>query len=299
LVVLTGLPSRFADRETERWFIPGKIGHEDGRSAEAPTARAFLTRAMSGVTRGNDEEWGRYNHLTEPLAFSHSFGRVFPPELFQRHSEYFPLADGRRLQPVFRRPFFWNSDLGRADVAVYAADAARRQFLARPEQQSFALGVNDALIFGESPETLALVTPLRWFRERPDYTPLIFTFMNRAADELARTHPQKLLGALAYYWAEDAPDFRVNLRLAPFLTSDREQGYDENFRQEEFRLQNRWAQAGPKRLGLYDYLYGSGFLVPRFHTRLLAENLHHARRAGFTDYYADVNPNWGLDGPMP
>lgn len=39
-------------------------------------------------------------------------------------------------------------------------------------------------------------------------------------------------------------------------------------------------------------------MVPRIHTRLLAENLRRARRAGFTDYYAESHSNWGLDGPM-
>jgi hypothetical protein len=50
---------------------------------------------------------------------------------------------------------------------------------------------------------------------------------------------------------------------------------------------------------MYDYLYGSGFLIPRIHTRLLAENLRHAHRVGFTDYYAEVYAHWGLHGPMP
>src|SRR5690606_21522081 len=54
----------------------------------------------------------------------------------------------------------------------------------------------------------------------------------------------------------------------------------------------------PRRMGLYDYLYGTGYLVPRIHTRLLAENLRHARRVGFTDYYAETYPNWALHGPM-
>ena len=54
-----------------------------------------------------------------------------------------------------------------------------------------------------------------------------------------------------------------------------------------------------RRLGMYDYLYGGGFLIPRIHTQLLAENLRHARQVGFTDYYAEVYANWGLDGPMP
>ena len=59
-----------------------------------------------------------------------------------------------------------------------------------------------------------------------------------------------------------------------------------------------YAPDNGRRLGLYDYLYGAGFLIPRIHTRLIAEHLKHAAEAGFTDYYAEVNPNWGLDGPM-
>lgn len=54
-----------------------------------------------------------------------------------------------------------------------------------------------------------------------------------------------------------------------------------------------------RRMGIYDYLYGYGFLVPRVHTRLIAEHLRFARRTGFTDYFAELYPNWGLDGPMP
>ena len=121
---------------------------------------------MSGV----DGEWSRLNNLTKPLAFSHNLGRVFPPELFLRHPEYFPLVDGQRLRPAPGGPLFWNPDLGRLEVATHAAKAAADYFRSDPDEPSFALGVNDALIFGESPDTLAFVTPPRWFRERPDYS---------------------------------------------------------------------------------------------------------------------------------
>ncbi len=287
------------EQEPERWFRPGPLGHERGHRLPPPTARAFLTRAMSGVDRMDEGEWSRRNELTNSLSFSHALAQVFPPELSKTHPEFFPLVDGRRLQPPANGPAFWNPDLGREDVANYAAGTARSYFEAHPNAESFGLGVNDALIFGESPENLALIAPAKWFRERPDYSPLVFTFMNRAAQNLARTHPTKYLGALAYYFAENTPPFPVHPQVVPFLTADRAQGYDAKFSDEEFQLQARWASSGVKRLGMYDYLFGNGFLIPRIHTRLLAENLQHARRVGFTDYYAEVNPNWGLDGPMP
>jgi hypothetical protein len=297
--VLVGIRSGWTDREPARWFVPGPLGHEPGWAPAAPGPHAFLTRAMSGVERLDAGEWARRNQLTRPLAFSHALAGIFAPDLYKSHPEFFPWVDGKRLAPPGTGPAFWNPDIARADVASYAAEAARNYFQTHPNAESFALGVNDALIWGESPELLALSTPTRWFRERPDYSPVLFTFMNRVADEVAKTNPQKLLGTLAYYWTENVPPFPIRPNVVPFLTADRSQGYDPGFHDEELQLQERWAKSGVKRLGLYDYVYGGGFLIPRIHTRLLAENLRHARKVGFTDYYAEVDPNWGLDGPMP
>jgi hypothetical protein len=285
--------------EPERWFVPGPLGHVPGRTAPPPSARAFLTRAISGIGPNGGTAWARHNNLTAPLAFSHNLTRVFPLGLYASHPDYFPLVGGARMLPAPPpRPTNWNPDLGNPAVAAHAAAVARDAFKQHPGAVSFSLGVNDALIFGESPETLALVTPLRWFRGRPDYSNLVFTFMNRAAADLARTHPHKDLGCLAYYWCENIPSFPVAPNVAPFLTADRSQGYDPAFRQEELTQQDRWAKSGARRLGMYDYLDGFGFLIPRVHTRLIAENIRHARRAGFTDYYGEASPNWGLEGPM-
>lgn len=292
-----------------------------GDSTRPGHQTGFKTRAISGLNGPAAAEWGRRNGLGARLPFSHNLTSVFPPDLARTRPEFFPLENGRRLEPP-PGSYFWNPDIARPDVARYAAEAARNHFIAHPEAVSFALGVNDALIWGESPELIDLVgTPgakigdqgsgggMRWFRERPDYSNLVFTFMNRAAAELARTHPDKYLGALAYYWCENTPDFPLHPQVIPFLTADRSQGYDPAFWAEEMALQERWGRlageqvpdaGGPgRRLGMYDYLYGVGFLIPRIHTKLLAANLRHARSAGFTDYYAEIAPNWGLDPITP
>jgi len=284
--------------EVRRRFMPGPLGAERGAPPPPPGAQAYRTRTFTGVDQGEAAVWAAENGLGPSPAFSHHLAAVFPPELARTHPEFFPLVAGQRLAPT---PGVqnWNPDLGRTDVAAWAAAAARRHFQAVPADETFSAGVNDGLIFGESPETLARVAPPRWFRGRPDYSNLVFTFLNRTAADLATTHPEKFLGALAYYWCEQAPDFPVHSRVMPFLTADRSQGYDPAWWAEEQALQRRWAQAGPARLGLYDYLYGQGFLVPRVTPRLIAENIRAARRIGFTDYFAEVNPNWGLDGPMP
>ena len=291
-----GLPGQRASRP-ERWFAPGPLGHEAGRAVPLPGPAAFLSRHIGGLGSPAAAAWARHNGLTPALSFSHNLTTVFPPTLFAEHPDFFPMVNGKRERPA-AQSFSWNPDLSRPDVAVYAAKVARDAFIAEPGRVSFSLGVNDGLLYGESPELLAVVNPLRWFRARPDYSNLTFRFMNRAAEALARSHPDKYLGALAYYWEENTPDFPVHPQVMPFLTADRSQGYDRVFWQEEFSLQTRWAKAGPRRLGLYDYLYGVGFVVPRLHPQLIAEHLRHARSVGFTDYYCEATPNWGIDGPM-
>ena len=281
----------------ERWFAPGPMGREPGQASPPPGPAAFLSRHIGGLGSPAAAAWAQHNHLTPALSFSHNLGSVFPPTLFAAHPDYFPLVNGKREQPS-AQSYSWNPDLSRPDVALHAARVARDAFVAEPGRVSFSLGVNDGLLYGESPELLAAVSPLRWFRGRPDYANLTFRFMNRAAEALAPSHPDKFLGTLAYYWEENTPDFPVHPQVLPFLTADRSQGYDPAFWQEEFSLQERWAKAGPRRLGLYDYLYGVGFVVPRVHPRLIAENLRHARTVGFTDYYCEATPNWGIDGPM-
>ncbi len=289
--------------EVARAFLPGELGREAGAAPTPAGAAAYRTRHL-WIVENDGGEWARANQLTPSFNFSHAMNRIFPPALAETHPEYFPLVNGQRLCPP-DGSYYWNPDLGREDVARHAAEVAQRFFDENPSAESFALGVNDGLTFGESPETLALTTPRAWFRGRPDYSRLVFTFMNRVAADVERTHPQKYLGALAYFWAENAPDFPVHRQVAPFLTADRSQGYDPRFWREEMLLQRRWADAyadeakASRRIGLYDYLYGQTFLVPRIHTRLIAESIRHARRVGFTDYFAETIPNWGLDGPMP
>jgi hypothetical protein len=367
LAVLSGGFVSTRDFRPTVYFMPGDLGRQVGSSVDpkfsGPEIRSlrisarpfdcstgFLTRAI-GLRPGEENTWGRHNGITESLSFIHNLSNVFPTELAKTHPEYFPFVEGKRLAPP-KGSGFWNPDLGRADVAKYAANQAISYFKTHPDAETFSLGVNDALVFGDSPETKAFVAPLHYFRGRPDFSPLVFTFMNRAAAELAKTYPDKYLGCLAYYWCENTPPFPVDPHVIPFLTADRSQSYDPAFRHEEMELQEKWASAlrapvdlsisrseGQKdgtaeaprdgmsevpknrselpfdrssdrprkaqvpairpRLGLYDYLDGHGFLVPRVPIHAFAEHIQHAYRVGFTDYVGESSRNWGLDGPMP
>ena len=280
-----------------RWFMPGPLGYEPGGAPPPPAEDAFLTRAM-GIGRTEEEKvWSERNLLTPPLEFSHNLAAMVRKEDYASHPEWFPLVGGQRYRPP-KQILNWNPDLAAEAVVQRAAQAACTAFQADAKRESFSLGINDALIFGESPDVLPWITPPRYFRSRPNYSDLVFQFNNRVAEQVGRSFPDRYLGVLAYYWCEAVPTIRIHPQIVPFLTADRSQGYDRQWWQEETRLQLAWAAKGTKRLGLYDYLDGAGFLIPRLHTRLIAEYLPRARVLGFTDYYGESSPNWGLDGPQ-
>ncbi len=286
------------NQEPARWYMPGPLGHEPGATPPPPGPRAYLTRALGSIDTMDRGEWAKANALTPVLAFSHNLNSIVPADLYDRHPELFPVVDGKRHRPELPG-YYWNPDLGSAALADRAAGMAAEYFRRKPDALTFALGTNDGLWFGESEDTLRWVSPPRYFRQRPDYSDLVFNFTNEVAMRLSAEFPHRHVGALAYYWSENTPSFPVHPNVLPFLTADRSQGWDPAFLAEETALQRVWAQAGPTRLGVYDYIYGGGFLVPRYHPTLLAAHLRRARAFGFTDYYAEVYPNWGLDGPQP
>lgn len=280
-----------------RWFFPGGIGFEEGLRPPPPSPNAFLTRPIGTGSSAAEAAWSRFNHLTSSLSFSHNLANIVRREDYDAHPEWFPWVDGRRMRPD-RAVYYWNPDLGSEAVVHQAAAMARAWFTTQPDQVSFALGVNDGLVFGESPEVLPLITPPTYFRTRPNYSDLIYRFTNRVAEAIAPDFPDRHIGALAYYWCEQVPRIPVHPQVIPFLCADRSQGYDRAFLAEETRLQMAWLAKGTRRFGVYDYLDGYGFLVPRIHIGLISDYLPRLRRLGVTDYYGESSPNWGLEGPQ-
>ncbi len=285
-------------QDFERWFMPTTLGHEPGVPPPAEGPDAFLTRYFFGVDRHDGGDWKRRNQVNVGLAFSHNLSRIFPPSLFDTRPELFPLVNGRRERPSSRR-VNWNPELGSETSALHAAGAARAFFAQNPDAVSFSVGINDALRYGDSPETRRHVYSPRYFREMPIYTDLVFAFTNRVAELTDDLGPDKHIGALAYYWTEHPPAFPIHPRVIPYLTADRSQWFDSDFRREEREVMRAWANSGARRVGLYDYAHGYGFLVPRLYPTTYAQHLREARRLGFTDYFAEFATNWGLDGPQP
>ena len=285
-----------------RWYTPGSLGESVPRRTEwsLPDLHevhepAYVSREISGLQTAEEKTWARHNGLRGRLEFSHALHRIFSSEDFAAHPDWAPELQGQRFLPKFEKEQNWQPNLALPEVAAHAAQAAVAAFARDPGLKCFSLGINDTVRFDQSEATRALVEPLRYFRGMPDYSPLVFGFMNRTAESLARAQPEKYLGCLAYFWCENPPAFPVQRNVVPYVTTDRSQYYDAAYREADLALISRWGKSGLKAFGLWEYAYGRGFLVPRMPLGALADAVREGWHRGARGYLAEVGPQWGFD----
>lgn len=287
-----------------RWYAPGPLGEVIPRRTEWTLPElsvvrepAYVSREISGLRGVEGREWARRNGLRRRLEYSHNLTTIFTPEVYDAHPEWFGAVRGQRRRPLGGGEYRWQPDLSRVDVAEYAATQAAEAFAQAPGRASFSLGMNDSVRFDQGDGTRALVAPLRYFRGMPDYSPLMMTFMNRAAESLGRRPGMdgRYLGCLAYFWGENPPPFPVDARVVPYVTTDRTQFYDAAYRAADYALMSRWHRSGVRAYGLWEYAEGDAFIVPRVPHAMLAEALSEGWWRGARGYMGECGPHAGFD----
>lgn len=291
-----------------RWYWPSPLGFAlvgeapekfpEIRRREEP---AFAMRTLHPT----ENAYARRNRLVRRFQFNHNLGRIFTEEVFERTPEVFAEVNGRRRSPTESSKWDPQPDFTREKTVALAAEAALGHFGENPESRSFSLSINDNVRFDESARTRDAVAPLEYFRDRPNYTDLVFTFTNAVAervfeDEGAWSTPSgepRYLTALAYYWTEQSPSMRVHPRVMPVLTSDRAQWHDPAYRAQDKALIRRWADSGAGRIATWDYYFGAPYPYPRQFTRWQAESLRFLSDAGVDVFFSQLPGFWGLDGP--
>ena len=281
-----------------RWFMPGELGeHVPLRKnwevdvLDKRASPSFLSRNLSGLATEVERTWAECNGLHVLFEMGHNLHRVFPPELFGRHPDFFPMVNGQRRPPPARGRGAWQPCFANGAVAEYAAQRAAESLKEHPERTSFSLAINDHLQLCECPECRALVSPQR-FRGMPDASDLVFTFVNRAAAACTNC----MFTAYAYLWCENAPSFNLLSNVAVYLTADRSFWHDPAFRKEDEDLIRRWTERCHW-VGLYDYFYGTPYAIPRVFTTSMVESMKFAASVGVKGFHAELYPFWALDGP--
>ncbi len=288
-----------------RWFMPTELGEVVPRTPalKIPAGIAdrqepdWKSRLYSGVA-GAHAVWAKRNLMRGRFNFHHNLLNIIVPSKYAAtHPDFFPLINGKRYLPKKNDDHSWQPCMSNPAVVMVCAEAAREYFTKNPDAVSFSLGINDSNGYCQCDKCKAMDVPGAKFRDRPNMSDRVFAFMNAVAAELAKTHPDKYLGCLAYSWCEALPTrVKVSPMIIPYLTNDRAQWRDRRFMDHDKQLIQQWTRATPN-VSIYDYYYGSGYVIPRVHTRTIDESLSYCRSKGVKGFYAELYPNWGLDGP--
>lgn len=290
-----------------RWYWPSALGLEIVHPPIAKVPERRWTDAPAFVHRRlypSNTDFGRRNRLVRQYSFNHNLAKVFDAELFEIEPEVFPVIQGKRIQPQCSAGTDPQPELTHPRTIEIAAEAAMAHFKENPESQSFSLSINDNVSFDESSWTELVVSPVQYFRQRPDYTNLVFGFMNAVAERVfdeaglweTPTGKPRYLTALAYYWTEQSPVISVHPRVMPVLTSDRAQWHDPDYRAEDKALIERWANSGAERIATWDYYFGAPYPYPRQFNAWMAESLQYLNEQGVDVLFSQLPSAWGLDG---
>lgn len=283
-----------------RWFIPGPLGLEvqrmerlDLRAGTYLVNPGYISREIGGTSRvpGGDD-WRASNRLLPLVAHGHTADALMGQEVRGMHPELAPQLEGSLFMPPPNNKS-WQPHLAHPMAPILAVRALNREKAKGGFNVVF--GLNDSYAFDQSEATLAQIRPFRYFRKIPDYSDLLFGFLNRVAAAM----PDTYISTYAYYSTENTPSFPVAANVVPFLTADRSMWFDPAFAKQDRELIERWCRAGPRLVALYDYLYGQPFFVPRPTYWAVTEPIPFAFSRGVRAYYAECAPNWGFDGPKP
>jgi hypothetical protein len=230
--------------------------------------------------------------------FHHNLFKIIQPSVYgTSNPEYFPLIGGKRYVPPADRPYDFQPCTANSDVVRIVADAAIAHFDAKPDERSFSVGMNDSQKYcecagcrGAAPSYVTGTT------ERIAWT--FFDFYNKVAARVKVKHPDKRLGCLAYGVLSQLPSGSITIdpMIVPYLTIDSAQLFDAVQVKEFDETVKRW-RAMVYRMGIYEYIFGEGFIIPRIYSRYLIPNIQAHYGVGVDGFRGEAWPNWGLDGP--
>ncbi|MBU0608296.1 MAG: DUF4838 domain-containing protein, partial [Armatimonadetes bacterium] len=287
-----------------RWLIPGPLGEDvpQCQTILAPVGEqtytpVILSRLWSGAHHGG--VWNLRQRIHGRYNFHHNLINIFDVEKYwDTHPEYFPVHGTERYKPGGSTDHSWQPCMGIEGTVQVAADAAREAFRKDPSLESFSYGMNDGGGWCECPACKAIDRPMKeWHGFSGDKSVLFYSWLNRIAENLEQDYPDKKLGCLAYSAAILPPErMKLHRNIIPYFTSNRADYFDPAFRAQDQRMIAWWGDHTTQ-MGIYDYAYGVGFAVPRIYNHLFQIAVKYAVAHKVRGFYAEVYPNWGLDGP--
>lgn len=219
--------------------------------------------------------------------FSHNLYKIFNEKILEEYPQLKPklgkFTDNQYFQPDISAPI----------APIIAAQKATEAFEENPRRIGYSIAISDNLNYdlrvrpNPPPDSFAY--------GYQNYSNAYFDFANKTAEIVSQKFPNKLLGTLAYLTTESAPSFELKPNIAVFATSDHANYYSKEFKTSDFRKLADWGKSGARALGLYSYIYGCSYRIPRNIEKYEFEAMREAYRMGFRFYFAESLPIWPYD----
>ncbi len=290
-----------------RWLLPGPLGEDiphQERIVISPVQRTeepvILSRHWAGETYApGGGTWSlRMRVKRRYQGASHNLHKVFDPDRFyDKHPEYFALRGGQRSRYPRGSGMIWPC-MTSMEAAEAAAEVAREFWAGHPDIESYSFAPADGKAFCECPNCQAKVRPdKKWGGYPSMYSDLYFPWLNQIAKDLETTHPDKLIGGLAYsVYVAPPDDIELDRSILPYITFTIADTYEPQMRRAARELIEAWGSRVDQ-IAQYDYAYGMGNVFPRIYTHLIQETVQHAVQHNLKGIVAEIYPNWGLDAP--
>ncbi|MCX7011719.1 MAG: DUF4838 domain-containing protein [Candidatus Sumerlaeota bacterium] len=228
-----------------------------------------------------------------------SFYIWLPPDKYwESHPEYFPLRDGKRLQPKKTSKgsygMGWQPCVSNPDVVRIMAEGLIDYFRKNPDEVAINLAVNDGGGDCWCDQCRAMDPPDADLVRRIGLTDRYVKFSNQVCDRVAKEYPDKIISCLAY-GSMFRPPATVTLHpnLMPVLCMMGKVNAYERW--------DAWMKASAKRLGIYlyhdDQFY---FILPKVDIHQSAERIRYILASGCArHFYQEMYSIYPLDGIVP
>jgi len=305
-----------------RWLMPGELGMHfpaqvcvriaAGKWVEQP---AFKHRHWSGYCGSPGPVWrvrasgggGRFKD-------HHNLFRVFDPARFgddptlfpviipdgsdatPRNPHYRGLKPGERFVPPAGLVAYWQPCTTHPRAIDIVVNAVAEQIRKHPDDRTFSLGINDSGGFCLCERCLAVSPPGVDPGSDAANGYRFYRFYNAVAERVAAELGDVRLGFLVYSDLTDWHPTRLHPLLMPYLTMSMADRWDPAFAARQNELIERWSHTASQ-FGIYEWLFGKGYFIPRIYLGDFADGLRQAAKCGAEGFYAEAYANWGLDGP--
>lgn len=266
-----------------------------GTRVELP---AFMSRQFSAMNtnhgfRGQADIPYRFH---QRFRFHHNLHNFITVEEYgDTNPEYFPERDGERM--IVSHATSPGPCIANPEVVEIVIDEVREMFDEDSDRITVSLGMTDGG-WCQCEHCRALDGPsLEIHGETSPNSNRYYHFLNQIAAAIQDSHPGRYIGVLGYSGAEYPPSFDVEPNIIPYLCYSRFNWIDPDMREYDMAVVDAWLER-VDRIGVYEYLYGGGWSIPRLYTEDLAEFLRYvAEERPGSGFYAEIYSNHGLGGP--